>query len=104
MPVADRRRYRRLAIAAGRMPPPAAPPATFGGGLLDARGQRGAPTRGLARVLPPSSLRQHTREARAQATRATALRTPPKKRKKTAGVCAGPLLPLPGALTAPPCL
>src|ERR1035441_6279946 len=51
MPVADRRRYRRLAIAAGRMPPPAAPPATFGGRLPDARGPaRSATTRGLARV------------------------------------------------------
>src|ERR1035441_5385856 len=78
MPVADRRRYRRLAIAAGRMPPPAAPPATFGGRLLDARGQPGAPTRGLARVLPPASpLRP----------RGARRRRPPRRLRRSAGAC-----------------
>src|ERR1035437_7210433 len=61
--LADRRRYRRLATEAGRMPPPAAPPATFGGRLPDARGPaRSATTRGLARLPTLPSLRQHTRE------------------------------------------
>ena len=46
------------------MPPPAAPPATFGGRLPDARGQREAPPHAACRGCSPLlSLRQHTRES-----------------------------------------
>ena len=48
----------------------------------------------------PTNFASTHEKARAQATRATGLRTTPQKRKKTKRVCAKPLPPLPGALSA----
>src|ERR1035437_7479350 len=80
--VAERRRYRRLPAAVGRMPPPAAPPATFGGRLPDARGQREAPRHatswGCLRCLRSANTHE---KARALATRATGLRSPLQKKE-----------------------
>src|ERR1039458_4232151 len=76
------RRYRRLATAAGRMPPPAPPPATFGGRLPDARGPaRSATTRGLARLPTLPSLRQHTREGTRPGNRSIGSPHPQRKKK-----------------------
>jgi hypothetical protein len=86
---------------AGRRRPPRRP-RTSGGRWPTREGQREAPTRGLEGLLPLPSLRQHAeRRPWQQEQRVSA--PLPQKRKSTEGVCAGPLLPLPGPLPDLPC-
>ena len=78
---AERRRYRRLATAAGRTPPPAAPPANVRRALADARGPaRSAHTR--PGEVAPAAFAPPARRKKALATGATGLCTPSPKKEK----------------------